>query len=415
MIRAGLQEIFRRKPGRYESIDGIRALAVIWVIFFHTLFEWGNFVSSETYEAVVHSPWNWLWTKGYLAINPFFIISGFLIGDLLLSEYEKRGGIDLRSFYTRRIFRLAPAYYLVLAGFVAYWFYDPSLYSLRTLWANVIYVNNWLPHRGQPAIWTWSLAVEEQFYILCPLFILLLRRKGLPAGKVILALMVLSIAWNYRSAVEKGPFKVLYHPVDDLEGYFHFFDHTYAKTTTRVSALLMGVGCAFLKRDSRWMARLSSPVGTFALTFAFLAISFVSYNPAFLPAGGSYSKPIVTALFNPLSAFSFACLVMLLQTKRGFGAAADRFLGADVWYPVAQVSYGLYLLHCPVVDAFYKVFPPAPTIDFGRLTLNACAILFVTFLAAIALNVFVETPMRKIGYRLAQRRSANGLRQSHLA
>lgn len=415
MIRAGLQEIFRRKPGRYESIDGIRALAVIWVIFFHALFEWGNFVSSEAYETAVHSPWNWLWTKGYLAINPFFIISGFLIGDLLLSEFERRGAIELKSFYLRRFFRLAPAYYLVLAGFVAYGFYDPTLYSLRTLWANLIYVNNWLPHRGQPAIWTWSLAVEEQFYILCPLFILALRRKALPAGKVILALIVLSIAWNYRNAVVHGPFKVLYRPADDLDGYFRFFDFTYAKTTTRVSALLLGVGCAFLKRDARWMARLSSPVGTFAMTFAFLAISFVSFNPAFLPPGGSFSKPIVTALFNPLSAFSFACLVMLLQTKRGFGGAADRFLGAGVWYPVAQVAYGLYLLHCPVVDAFYKLFPPGPSIDFGRLTLNGCVILAVTFGAAIVLNLFVENPMRKFGYRLAKRKTENGLRESHVA
>ncbi len=403
MIRDGLNEIFRRKPGRYESIDGIRALAVIWVIFFHVLFCWGEFVSSSAYESVVHSSWNWFWTKGYLAINPFFVISGFLIGDLLLGEYAKKGGIALRGFYIRRFFRLAPAYYLILGGFAAFWFYDPSLYTIRYLWTNLIYINNWFPHAGKPAIWAWSLAVEEQFYILCPLFILFLMRRKLPAGKVILLLIAASIGWNYYGAMTKGPFRVIYHPPDDLAAYFHFFDETYAKTTTRASALLMGVGCAFLRRDDAWMARLRSGLGTGLMTFFFFAISFISYNPAFLPPGGSESKPIITALFNPLSAFSFACLVMLLQTRRGFGGVADRLLGAKIWFPFAQISYGLYLLHCIVTDTFYRLLPPAAEITLGRLTLNAFAILAITTVLAIGMNVLVETPMRKYGYRLAKR------------
>jgi peptidoglycan/LPS O-acetylase OafA/YrhL len=408
MIREGLKEIFRRTPGRYESVDGIRALAVIWVIFFHVLFVWGESVSSAQYETVVHSSWNWLWTKGYLAINPFFVISGFLIGDLLQNEISRKGTVALRSFYLRRFFRLAPAYYLVLVGFIGFWFYDSSFYTLRTIWTNFIYVNNWFPHQGKPAIWAWSLAVEEQFYILCPLFLLALSRKRIPPGPTILGLIALSIGWNYYIAVTQGPFKVIYHPTDDLNAYFHFFDETYSKTTTRASAILMGVGCAFLKRDERWMIRLRSSVGTGILTFAFLAISFVSFNPAFLPPRGSESKPVVTALFNPLSAFSFACLLMLLQTERGFGKWASRFLSARIWFPFAQVSYGLYLLHCIVTDAFYRLVPPSAEITLGRLTLNAFGVLAVTAVFAVLLNVLIETPMRKIGYRLARGKEVVG-------
>jgi peptidoglycan/LPS O-acetylase OafA/YrhL len=93
---------------------------------------------------------------------------------------------------------------------------------------------------------------------------------------------------------------------------------------------------------------------------------------------------------------------MLLQTRRGFGNIADRFLGANVWFPIAQISYGLYLLHCIVTDTFYRLIPPASEITLGRLTLNAFIILAITTVLAIIMNVVVETPMRKFGYRIAK-------------
>lgn len=403
MIQEGLREIFRRKPGRYDSIDGIRALAVLWVIAFHTLFVWGDSVSSSHYESIVHSSWNWFWTKGYIAINPFFVISGFLIGDLLLREYDRTSDLRLRSFYIRRFFRLAPAYYLLLAGIAVYgWFTPTASFSLDALWTNFFYINNWFPHRDQPALWAWSLAVEEQFYILCPLLILALMRKRLPAGRTILGLVALSIAWNYYIAATKGPFKVIYRPTDDLDAYYRFFDFTYAQTLTRASALLMGVGCAYLKRSSKAMERLKSNSAVALMTFFFFSINFAFLNPASLPPGGSESSPIMTAILNPLSAFSFACLVMLIQTGRGFGRIADRLLGSAFWFPVAQISYGLYLIHCVVVDYYYRFFPPPSEITQVRLLLNFVVVFLVSAVLSVALSVFVETPMRKLGYRLAK-------------
>src|SRR5262249_41526889 len=160
----------------------------------------------------------------------FFVISGFLIGDMLLSELERSGRLNFRSFYVRRWFRLAPAYYLVLIGFAVFHRIDPSHYSLDRLWTNFIYVNNWFPLRGQPAVWTWSLAVEEQFYLLCPLLLSVLWRAQRTTVLVIGGAIVLSIAWNYWKARTAGPFRLTYHSDHDPEAFFAFFDHSYAQT-----------------------------------------------------------------------------------------------------------------------------------------------------------------------------------------
>jgi peptidoglycan/LPS O-acetylase OafA/YrhL len=401
VLRAGLREIFERPKGRYEAIDGIRAIAVIWVIFFHVLFAWGDSVSPAEYERVVHAPWNWMWTKGFLAINPFFIISGFLIADLLLAQIERRDRVDFRAFYIRRYARLAPAYYLVLVGFILFHRIEPAHYSLDHVWANFLYVNNWFSLRDQPAVWSWSLAVEEQFYLVCPLFILGLWRVKWSAAWVICALIAASIAWNYAIARTAGPFRLVYQWRHDPEAFFTFFDRSYAQTLTRVSALWMGVGCAYLARSAKWMARFRSRAGGGLLAAAFTLISLVTLNPWVNPPSGRLTPPRMTALLNPLSAFSFACLVLLVLSRSRVGTGVGRFLASRLWYPFAQVSYGLYLLHGPVTDAYFRLFPPAATIDPVPLTLKGFAVLGVTSVLAIVLFVVVEAPGRRIGHRVA--------------
>jgi peptidoglycan/LPS O-acetylase OafA/YrhL len=405
-LRARIDEVFRRKPGRYEALDGLRAIAIIWVVFFHAFYVWGYYTTPEQYEAAVHAPWNWIWTKGFLSINLFFVLSGFLIGDLLWEERDRRGTIDFRRFYIRRFFRLAPAYYLLLAGFVVYWCFEPGRYSLRYFGANLLYLNNWFPHREQPALWLWSLAIEEQFYLVCPLLVYGLAKRSVPAGTVLLILIGLSIAWGYDAATFHGPFPTIYHPTHQPEAYFRYFDAIYANTFVRASALLMGVGCAWLRRDPKWRERLSSAFGAGLLGFFFLVIGFLSLNPDYNPKGGSLGSPIVTALFNPLSSFSFACLLLLALTRRGLGFWVERFLASPAWYPIAQLSYGIYLLHCVVLTVFYRILPPDSVITPGSLVLRSCALFAASFLVAVPLFLFVEAPLRRVGYRLGTRKEA---------
>lgn len=406
MLLRGVREIFHRPPGRYEAVDGIRALSVVWIVFFHVFFALGDEVSFPEYERAVHAPWNWIWSKGFLGINPFFVISGFLIADMLLRELERGGSLDLRAFYLRRWTRLAPAYYLVLAGFVLFHRWEPQHYSLDRIWSNFVWINNWFSLRDQPATWSWSLAVEEQFYLLCPLFILALwRTRGSPAA-VIATLIALSMAYTFWRARTVGPFKLVYHWRHDPEAFFTFFDTSYAHTLSRVSALWMGVGCAYLARSERWMARFRSSRGSATLLGLFLAVTVLTLNPWVNPPSGTVTKPFMTMMLNPISAFSFACLLLLVQANGRWARAPRRLLASPALYPLAQVSYGTYLLHAPVTDAFFRRFPAGPRVTLAALLAQGLAVLAVAFLLAMALFVVVEAPGRRFGHRLLARRRA---------
>jgi peptidoglycan/LPS O-acetylase OafA/YrhL len=404
MIAHGAGKIFRREPGRFEAIDGIRALSVIWVIFFHTALVWGDAVAPASYEAFVHQPWNWFWAKGFFAINAFFVISGFLIGDILIRERESTGRIDFRSFYLRRFFRLAPAYYLVLAGFVAYWFaVDSGQYTLKYLGASFAYLNNWFSQRDQPAQWSWSLAVEEQFYLLCPFLVFFLGYARKKAAWSLSTLIAASIGYAYFVATKFGPFRLVYHPNQGIDDYYAYFDHFYAQTAVRGSALLMGVACAYLARSEKWMRRLASSPATTLLTACFLTVTFACIYPGLNRPSGAILFPVGMAITNNASAFSFACLLILILTKRGFGGWAERFLSAKIWFPFAQVSYGLYLLHYIVLTALYRGISRPEEITFFPLLRNALLALAISFALAVGLNLAVETPFRKLGYRLAKK------------
>src|SRR5580698_6185027 len=147
------------QPGisRMPSLDGLRAVAVLLVIVFHLEL-------SKTFTPVRYL---WRFDIGYTGVKIFFVLSGFLITTLLLREHARHGKIDWGDFYLRRIFRIFPAYYtyLALAGVaVAAGWATASRGDF--LWA-AIFLSDY--HKAEWALLhTWSLAVEEQFYLLWP-------------------------------------------------------------------------------------------------------------------------------------------------------------------------------------------------------------------------------------------------------
>lgn len=151
---------------RIPSLDGLRALSISLVIASHLTLE--------------HPlPILWRVQYGKLGVRVFFVISGFLITSLLLKELQRTGRISLAGFYVRRLFRIAPAYYLFLAAMVLL---IPTGYVMAT-YQNALYSAFYLndyTFSGGTLGHTWSLAVEEQFYLLWPVALVLLGLKRAP-------------------------------------------------------------------------------------------------------------------------------------------------------------------------------------------------------------------------------------------
>ena len=301
------------RPG----LDGLRALAVAAVFLYHARIDW--------------------LPGGFLGVDLFFVLSGYLITSLLLVEWEARNRIDLRRFWLRRARRLLPALVVVVLASLALAaiFARQDLAHTRsdavssllyyTNWHEIIANHSYFNLMGNPSLLqhTWSLAIEEQFYIVWPLLLVpclvLVGRKRLPM--LVIAGIAASAALMW----------ILYNPNADPS-------RVYYGTDTRAFLLLMGILLALVWP---WIQRLRQAVpllellGVSALVgTVLLFLRMHEFNPT-LYRGGDLA-----------AAFCFVVLVAAVaHPKTGIGEA----LGVAPLRWVGERSYGIYLWHWPII------------------------------------------------------------------
>jgi peptidoglycan/LPS O-acetylase OafA/YrhL len=347
------------------GLDGLRALAVVAVIAYH----------SEI-ESV---------PGGFLGVEIFFVISGYLITALLLEEFNLNSAINLRQFWGRRARRLLPALFLYIGGSVAfaYSMADDVVPTKGEVLSTLGYVYNWFGifqeisytdvfERKNFFHHLWSLAVEEQFYLLWPILLLCLQRYI--SRKVTISLLVLGIM---SSAFLMW---TLYQPFEDpLRVYYG--------TDTRASGLLIGALLAYIWRP--WNAEKSElfpkgkdallPVGLGALgilIWANMHYTLLMPDADQLFRGGFLITSIVTAVV-------IACVVTP-------NSNLNSILGLAPFVWVGKRSYGLYLWHWPV----FQLTRERVDVDISGWELFAVR-MFVTLVLVEISYQCIERPIRE--------------------
>nr|BFE61475.1 acyltransferase family protein [Dactylosporangium thailandense] len=307
------------KAGKWAylpALDGVRALAMLAVVVFHA------------------QP-GWL-PGGFLGVDAFFVLSGYLITGLLLHEMRTTGGIVLAAFWGRRARRLLPALLVVVVAVVVAGrmvLPAPEVTALR--WdslAALLYVANWrMIFRGgdyfaatappSPLQHTWSLGIEEQFYLLWPLLViaLLKARESKAALLTACASGTAMAAWLCAH---------WYHPDADP-------GRAYYGTDSRAGALLLGCGLAVLAGKAGGRA-LATAAAVCALGLA-VAVALVHGTDAWLYDGG-------------LTVFALAVTVVLAHLVQNPGGWASRVLAVPPLPWIGRISYGLYLWHWPLLQ-----------------------------------------------------------------
>jgi peptidoglycan/LPS O-acetylase OafA/YrhL len=288
--------------GRRPALDGLRGVAVLLVFGYHGLLLAG----ADPFPAA-----------GNVGVTLFFALSGFLITALLLEELAEAGRISLARFYARRARRLLPALVVLTAACVGIALVDRGFTSGASALAALLYVQNWWqiahPAGTSDALrHTWSLSIEEQFYVAWPVILICLARFGRRA--IIVAALAgagLSVALRVELWGHAAAWRI------------------YAGTDTRADALLMGCALA-AAMQSRRVRR----VGTDLLA----GISVLLLIPAVFMQQAGYHV-IVPAL-----AGLCGCGLILTASTRGLPALSTRWLR---WFGAR--SYGLYLWHVPVM------------------------------------------------------------------
>jgi len=365
--RRNVESLYRRPAGHQTPVDGLRALSMLWVMATHVCLALSVFVDYPSFRRLVETlpgAVSWIW-HGEKALDTFFVISGYLIGGGLIAEHRRTGHLRLPRFYARRYLRLTPAY--VVAVLMVWAVGVEPARKTSHLWANLLYVNNFLPCDQMFMDWTWSLAVEEQFYLVLPLFLVVLFFRTRHKLALMGALFVASFgvrAWVLSLHPHLTQTSFANHFFRDFPGFTcEYFDSVYDKLPTRFGPFVVGVALAWAHlhhggRLRRFFARpFASEAALLAGAAACVTLLCV---PIFRP--DSESGPAL----SPAFIFAYAVLhrnvwavgvglglLASLYPKGPLSRAGASILGARVWYPVAQLSYCTYLFHLGFVMVSY--------------------------------------------------------------
>jgi len=353
--------------GYLPGLDGLRAIAIIGVLLYHAGIDWVP--------------------GGFLGVDVFFVLSGFLITSLILEEYDRAGRIDFKRFYIRRARRLLPAVFVLLiaVGIAVLLFYRDALSAFREdALATLLYLNNWwyivvdqsyFESMGRPPLLKhlWSLSVEEQFYLIWPAAALLLvRRGGRPlVRRVAIFLAVASTAWMAYLAIRGG------YPIDADPSRAYF------GTDSHMMGLVIGAALATVWRPGRLSANI--PHGAQILVTA-IGVAMIAVIAGFYLFVGEFTPWLYRGGFLALAVFTAVLIAAATHPASPLGP----LLGIGLLRYLGQRSYGIYLWHWPI----FMVTRPGIDVPWSE-PIAFVARLAITLAVAEASYRLVEMPIRR--------------------
>jgi len=376
------------------GLDGLRAIAVTAVLVYHANHEWLS--------------------GGFLGVEVFFVISGYLITLLLLSEKERTGRVRLGQFWMRRARRLLPALFVMMGALAIYmslWNPDPMGQARGDLLGGTFYVSNWYQiWVGQgytaatsfaPLRHLWSLAVEEQFYLLWPLvMVVLLRKRGDKLPRVALWLLSASVFISLTMAalyiggtVFIGADSVTNAAscgAGDSHGYISLFGHClnvnemlYLSTISRASGLMLGAAFALVWRPVAIMRGPLRQRGRRIDVIGLLGLIGLALLMNRLELVNSLTNEYDPWLFRGGFLLTGLCTIAIIAAATHRRAYIGRLLGIRPLHWVGTRSYGLYLYHWPIYQIIRE--------PGEQLTLRQ-------FLTAL----LIALPITELSYRLVE-------------
>ncbi len=352
-----------------QELDGIRAIA-IWMVLIGHLY-WGFKVPDDTYNRMPRLIYQII-SHGWLGVDLFFILSGFLISGILLDSKHKKN--YFRTFYWRRVLRILPVFYLCI--FVMSYFYENAAYFLLSL----VFLANFAEGFGVqaphgPGVF-WSLCIEEHFYLLWPFLVKYLNRRNLTILAAVIVTLTPALRWwgvTRGMSIDAEVYSYSWFRFDGLAmGALLAIWMRSDKATLRNSLRLAGV----MLVGSGIIAVVGLPYGIMGKTAVGVGLRYTQVILVF----GAFVLTVVVLRETPIT--------LLLRTKF-----------TDI---SGKLSYCLYLIHLSVGDAIYNLTVKhneklyAYFGSFGWVTIRGVIILMASFSIALLSQRFIEGPFLKL-------------------
>ncbi|HEX3770896.1 MAG TPA: acyltransferase [Polyangiaceae bacterium] len=375
---------------RYPALHGMRVLGVVSVVQWHVtqIFKVYNDLPMSPSMATASM-------AVFFGMDMFFVLSGFLIGSILLRSIETSGKTQVRRFYVRRVFRTFPSYYLVLTYLVLTTALTAN--QRHNLPFEYTYLTNYQSNHRDDIVmpWGWSLALEEQFYLVVPFLFFALRKIEGDVARLGLLVVLWSSTFFTRLVIYLHPYGI---------GSGTAFVDMYTRTHTRCDTLVCGIILAYV--HFRWKAPitawLQSPRARAALALPSLGCLWIIVQPTMF--GQSAVRLVEVFSWGTLTSIMYFGWVMLIL--HGGDGWTRRALSWPGFRRLATLGYGVYLVHIPVCYAL--ITPSAKRLSEQGWSMAAVWPLSVLLLVAASLgfayvlHVLVEKPALRLRDRVAR-------------
>jgi peptidoglycan/LPS O-acetylase OafA/YrhL len=384
-------------------LDGLRGFAILAVLYAHS-----------SSAALIMSKLN-LGNGGFIGVDIFFVLSSFLISTLLLKEYLTFGRISVKKFYIRRFIRLSPPLLTALVAFIPILFFIDRRAALNDLFYTLTYSANFVRSFQRfisPSFYpqsfshTWSLATEEQFYLIFPFIFLYLLKKKLKI-----------FANGYFLMISLGSIFITAPILKPVLG-----DGIYDFPLWRTGEFSIGLLTALIYANISWAEAITAKTPFLAIPahrinkiialiksarLSFLAIGLLFCLIVFLHLN---SWPAL--IFGHLLA-SIASSFLILQSTTLPSKIVERFLGSKILVKTGMISYGLYIYHYPILNIKNWLFAekikldeiialPRPLSTFLIIIIHDGLLLISTLLISCASYKYIEKPIMKYKSRFAR-------------
>lgn len=415
-FRANLRTLFIRHNDRWAFLDGYRAIGIFWVILGHCFISLQNHFGMEGWGSLISEMpiyFQWIF-NGDVAVDGFLMVSGFLMSNILMKHFQETGQLGVKIFYLSRFLRLTPAYFFAIG--IYYLFQNTEN---KIIWPNFFYLQNFVTDYSAYFLpFSWSLAVEEQFYLLLPLYLAFILLKTRNPFNHLLLLFIISfiirsvIILNDDILREQSIKGIIFNQAH----FGHYFVVIYDNLYSRFGAFIGGIAAAYAYRyrQEQSLRLLNSRSARYITVLAMISALTLCLMPV-LMKGFELPQSINVSLNIFRSNIVCACAAWLLfcgifsvnNPNQAAHHNAQRFnkaMSIKIFHPFGHLLYSMYLFHYIAVtfvlgnmNLNFRLFNIDYMAHFGWWMLLAVVLSMIgTTLIAIFSYLFIEAPIMNL-------------------
>jgi len=366
---------FQREKNEIAELHGIRAIAIILVVLHHsylsyniidlTAFKTANYLAKFFFKIL---------ENGRIGVDIFFVLSGFLIGGQLLKEIKTTGSLNFKKFYLKRILRIFPAYYVCLIIFII--FFNSNI-NFKQIISHIFYLQNYWLNIYEI---TWSLAVEEQFYLILPFLLFIFRKKLITINLYVWLFFIILISLPFCLRA------IIFKQLPNIYDSNYIGIKIFSAFHTRFDQLFIGVFIAFLYLQYKNIF-LNKRIFYF---LQFILLGLFAILVYYSGMNGSFYKIVLQ--FSVIG-LTIGCFILSTLSIKTF---LNKILNNNFFYFIAKISYPMYLYHYFSICIIKKEKLLLTNIVLIDFIIYLFIILFFSIFIALLSWLIIEYPFLKL-------------------